>query len=105
MQSQSKILVEVFAQSSKRGKEIIYSWSQKWPFLGNVEQFINLILWNLYHVYQSLCHIAKVDIPHDVTVWTLLDTINSDWLYKRIKRAESVTYNRYCLYFREYMQL
>ena len=29
------------------------------------------------------------DIPHDITAWTLADTINSDWLDKRVKRVSS----------------
>ena len=27
------------------------------------------------------------DIPHDVTAWTIPDTINSDWLDKRGKAS------------------
>ena len=27
------------------------------------------------------------DVPHDVTAWTLPDTINSDWLDKRGKQV------------------
>ena len=32
--------------------------------------------------YKGECY---CDIPHDITAWTLSDTINSDWLDKRVK--------------------
>ena len=43
--------------------------------------------------------------PYDVTVLSFPDTMNSDWLNKRVKRVLSVTWNRYCLYFRKYIVL
>ena len=43
------------------------------------------------------------DIPNEVTAWTILDIINSDWLDERDKRVYSVTGNRYGLYFCKYI--
>ena len=71
--------------------KMTWIWLRRGNLKRETESQHKIMPWEL-----SICFGER---PHDVTLWTLPDTINSDWLDKRVERVLSVTGNRYCQYF------